>query len=718
MPYKVNFTDVTIHPDPITVFDNTSSTDTSLTFPGRNVTGYGQIIAENFLHLLENFASGNEPVNPVEGQLWYDSTNGTLMIWDNTAWKAASNIQKSPTEPSVQTSKIGELWVDTTNQQLRIFSGTRWILVGPSESSIDGLRYGPAVETIPDSDNISRSILVLYLKDVPVVIISKDSFTPKVSISGFEFVKAGINIATPKDTTEKTTFATIFSGGYLPKLFGTASDADALNVVDASGATTTVAAGKFLRSDIVNSTDYGFNVKNNNGIIIGVDGTFKLEASPTAAKIYNSSAGSSVDIQTNRNGRQTTVLTVIDNKVGINKSSPDYEFDVDGNIGLNGSLIVSSTTESTNLNNGSIRTAGGIAVSKNILVGSGIDVTGITQTNDVQPKLTDTYDSGTSLKRWKTVRAKTIEADTIKGNLTGSIDGNANTANSLKTVTTFKLQGDVISDTISFDGQVGSSAKVFATSLTANIIKSKDEPFPNTSKKTDYILTYRASEESGTSSGLLKQTRDTFIGDLGVPIGTILPYAGANAPYGYLLCDGSEVEKVKFPELFDIIGTTYNGSAALIGVGTYRLPDMRGRFALGRDNMDNGLTVPNVLNTYVDAGGGTASRVPDTNAQQLGKSAGGSSVSLTLTNLPDHEHSLQNSGTQYAAVRVDTAINPPATTGLGPTAPGQAQYLTTSGPVKKPDPTFSLGTPVGIMNPYLTINYIIRSGPPAFTTTV
>ena len=81
MPYKVNFTDVTIHPDPITVFDNTSSTDTSLTFPGRNVTGYGQIIAENFLHLLENFASGNEPVNPVEGQLWYDSTNGTLMIW-------------------------------------------------------------------------------------------------------------------------------------------------------------------------------------------------------------------------------------------------------------------------------------------------------------------------------------------------------------------------------------------------------------------------------------------------------------------------------------------------------------------------------------------------------------------------------------------------------------------------------------------------------------
>ena len=54
MPYIVNFTD-SENKTPITVFDNTSSQDTSLTFPGRNVTGYGQIIAENFLNLLENF---------------------------------------------------------------------------------------------------------------------------------------------------------------------------------------------------------------------------------------------------------------------------------------------------------------------------------------------------------------------------------------------------------------------------------------------------------------------------------------------------------------------------------------------------------------------------------------------------------------------------------------------------------------------------------------
>ena len=279
MPYIVNFTD-SENKTPITVFDNTSSQDTSLTFPGRNVTGYGQIIAENFLSVLENFASANAPVNPVEGQLWYDTTNGVLQLFDNTAWKAASNIQKSVTEPSVENSKVGELWVDTTNQQLRIYTGTRWLLVGPAESSIDGLRYGPAVENIADADNQTKSILTLYIADQPVVIVSKDSFTPKVNIKGFATIKAGLNVATPANDTERTEFASLFLGGNLPKLIGTAKNADALNIGGVE-----VSAGKFLRSDIINTTDFGFNVRNNAGLTIGVDGNFQVTTSATAATL-------------------------------------------------------------------------------------------------------------------------------------------------------------------------------------------------------------------------------------------------------------------------------------------------------------------------------------------------------------------------------------------------------------------------------------------------
>ena len=705
MPYIVNFTD-NQNKSPITVFDNTSSTDTSLVFPGRNVTGYGQIIAENFLSLLENFASTDQPVNPVEGQLWYDSTGGsqTLKIWDNTAWKAASGIQKGVSQPAVEVSKVGELWVDTTNQQLRIFTGTRWILVGPTESSVGGLRYGPVIEKIADSDNVDRFILIFYIADIPVIVISKDSFTPKTLITGFVTVKSGINISAPADSTEIANFV----GGFLPLLNGTAKNAQALLVGGVEKA-----AGTFLRSDTINTTDYEIKIKNNNGLSIGIDETFKLLSTESSNSIYNSAAGSSLDLQTNRNGIPATILRVIDNLVGINQENPTESLDVIGNFKLTGTLVSINTTASSNLNNGSIRTLGGAAITKNLIVGDGIDVTGILQTNTIQPSLTNTYDLGTGLKRFNNIRAKTIIADTIQGVLEGNISGNANTATALSTVTSFQLAGDVVSPAVQFDGQVGTATKIFNATLTANIIAGKSEPSPNRGKKGDFVLTYRPSESTLASSGLLKQTREVFMGDLAVPIGAILPFAGGTTPDGYLLCDGSEIERSKFGDLFDIIGVTFNGSAALAGVNTFRLPDLRGRFALGKDNMDNSGTIPTSAGPYIDAGGGTAGRVPDVQATILGGAAGLSSVALTLANLPEHSHTLSTATQDYAAVAVSTTLDPLATSGLGPTAPGQAQYLKDSGSVKKPVGV-TLGTAVGLMNPFLSMNFIIRSGLPAF----
>jgi len=763
MPYIVNFTDSN-NKSPITVFDNTSSEDTSLRFPGRNVTGYGQIIAENFLHLLENFASTTEPEAPIEGQLWYDSGNGYLQLWDGTNWKAASNIQKSNSEPSVETAKVGELWVDTTNQQLRIFTGTRWILVGPTESSVDGLRYGPAVERIVDTDNVNRSIVIFYVADIPVAIISKDTFTPKSKITGFIGIQSGININNPANATEQANFV----GNVLPKLAGISTFADKLytGINSQTGEPDGVAASYFLRKDQVNTTEQGINIRSNNGITLGVDGTLIISNSTIAATIYNAASGSSLDLQVNRDGIPNTILRILDNKVGINKAVPEESLDVVGNIASTGGIIVTDTTPSTNFNNGSIRTAGGVAISKNLLVGTDLVVTGVTQTSTLQPGVTDASDLGSATKRWRTVRAKTIVADTIQGVLSGNINGNANTATNLKNVTSFALTGDVSSPPIEFDGQKGSFTKIFNTTLTANIISSKDEV--SKSLRTDYVLTYRASAATGVASGLLKQSRDNFIGDLGVPIGTILPYGGKSVPYGYLFCDGSEQEIAKYQDLYDIIGTSFSktirlatqlikdqiytieavgttnfisfgattnavgisfiasrnataadgtGAASTItyaGVNTFRVPDLRGRFTLGKDNMDNGSTVPTLNGSYIDAGGGSSGRVPDVKATILGGDAGQSSVGLSLSNIPDHEHSLTYNGIQYSAVRVDTAINPPAATGLGPTSPGSAQYLNTSGPVKKPDPSFTLGDPIPLMNPYLTINYIIRSGPPAF----
>ena len=756
MPYIVNFTDRE-NKTPITVYDNTSNADTSLDFPGRNVTGYGQIIAENFLALLENFASGSAPTNPIEGQLWYNSLEGILQIWDNTQWKAASNIQKSTSEPSVESAKVGELWVDTTNQQLYVFSGSSWILVGPNFST--GLQSGPVVESIIDSDNFDRVIVTFYVEDKPIIIISKDSFTPKNSINGFAAIKTGINI-TSLDVGE---------GGFLPKFYGTAIAADALNV-----AGTAVAAAKFLRSDTTNTTEQNFNIRNNSGLTIGVDGTFSLTASSTAAKIYNATAGASIDLQTNRNGVPDTVLKIVNNTVGINVVAPDEALVVSGNIKTDGSLILTNITESTNFSNGSFRTAGGIAVTKNALIGKNIDVYGQTIITSIEPRETEKYDSGSLTRRWNTVRTKTLIADTLVGALEGNIIGNATTATNLRFPTTFKMQGDVTSANITFDGQVGGTTKTFDTVITSGIISSKVQPSPNVSKADDFVLVFRAGE------GLLKETRDVFVGDLGVPVGTILPFAGSAAPYGYLLCDGSEQEIAKYLTLYNVIGTIYGtpfrGQAGL----TFVLPDMRGRFSLGKHDMNNNNTVP-LGGGFIDAGGGlpgseaipagnfvvgrrytissvgstnwpsigassstigttfTATgvgsgtgsatlvpRVDDIQAQTLGGASGDYRNTLTATNIPQHEHdfkALNDAGTkgsnQYHATRLDTASPPGiepgegAFLGRGPTTPGQMQYLPSSGGVLGYTTT-QLGQSFSIMNPYLTLNYIIRSGPPVF----
>jgi microcystin-dependent protein len=690
MPYTVNFTDRE-NKTPITVFDNTSSTDTSVVFPGRNVTGYGQIIAENFLHLLENFASAIPPVNPVEGQLWYSTADEVLYIWDLTNWKAASNIQRSGAEPPASSSRNGELWVDTVSQQLYIFSGSRWILVGPNFST--GLRSGPIVESITDADNNNKVVLIFYVDDTPVAIISKDSFTPKISIPGFTFIRPGMNI-----TSENVGGAT-----FPTKLYGAATVADTLKIGDVN-----VEGSKFLRSDVVNSTDFELNVRSNSGINLGVDSTFNVSNSSQGARLYNSIPGSSIDIQLNRGGIPNTTLRVVDGRIGVNVLSPTVALDVDGDISATGTLVLTSTSAATNLNNGTFRTAGGVAITKNLIVGTELTVNGVSQTGSIIPNINNAQTLGsdptTGGRRWNEIWTRTVRAEILRGTLEGNIVGNASTATSLSSVTTFRLQGDITSAPIQFDGSLGGLNKNFQTVLTSSVIS--DKPEVTQSIGADQVLVFR----SGV--GLLKQNRNNFVGDLAVPIGAILPFAGSIVPTGYLLCDGSEVERTRFTELYDVVGNTYGVPTR--GVNTFVIPDLRGRFPLGRDNMDNGRTVPTSLGNFVDAGGGNIDRVQGVEADNIGQTAGSESNTLLKSNLPQHEHTMQGStGTQYYATRLDTAV--PLDTGSfsnrGPTLAGQTQYLPSSGGIKDSP---QLGQPFSVMNPFLTINYIIRSGPPNF----
>lgn len=70
-----------------------------------------------------------------------------------------------------------------------------------------------------------------------------------------------------------------------------------------------------------------------------------------------------------------------------------------------------------------------------------------------------------------------------------------------------------------------------------------------------------------------------------VPTGAILPYGGSSAPTGYLLADGTAVSRTTYSDLFAAIGTAYGVGN---GVTTFNLPDLRGRFPLGKATAGTG----------------------------------------------------------------------------------------------------------------------------------
>jgi hypothetical protein len=70
---------------PISLPQKTSnSTATSITLTGRGLLNYGEIQQENYIRLMENFASATAPLHPTVGQIWFDSTNNKPWVYDFT----------------------------------------------------------------------------------------------------------------------------------------------------------------------------------------------------------------------------------------------------------------------------------------------------------------------------------------------------------------------------------------------------------------------------------------------------------------------------------------------------------------------------------------------------------------------------------------------------------------------------------------------------------
>ena len=264
------------------------------------------------------------------------------------------------------------------------------------------------------------------------------------------------------------------------------------------------------------------------------------------------------------------------------------------------------------------------------------------------------------------------------------------------------------SNQITFDGQIGGTTKTFTTAISNTFIANKTlATVPNTD---DEIIINRIS---GDDTGVFKISQAALVSSVPtIPVGSLMPFGGINTPDGWLVCDGSEVRISDYLTLYNSIQYQFKDQSQ-VSSGFFGLPDFRGRFALGADNL----------------GGASANRVSDANADTVGLASGVESRVIDVKNLPEHEHDLRSpKGAQFYVMLDDSGTQQDADTLPydAPTGSQAGQARTSSGGVlNRRNITYNsvtgleeyetfdvteLGTPYNVMNPFLTVSYIIYTG--------
>lgn len=328
MAYTINKTDGTIL---ATVADGQiDELSTDLTLIGKNYSGFGESINENFVKLLENFSSSSQPTSPIRGQIWFDVSELKLKVYSGTGFVPVSSATISSQQPL--NLGVGDLWFNDVAKQLYFFDGTNTILLGPDYSVLQGIS-GLKVVNILDSLNQNRVVVYLYTNGILLGIFSKDAFTPKLPIDGFSGsiipgfsagTLAGLKFNVTVTNSEKL-------GGQTASLYVRNDTSNIVNgqiiissnlgliIGDANQGQFQVQDGNLIIANIASNKQMTFNVRRD----VIAEAAINIEADARRIDLYDGFPTSEVQI-----GGSLTVqgdLTVNGNVVTVNTSTVTIE---------------------------------------------------------------------------------------------------------------------------------------------------------------------------------------------------------------------------------------------------------------------------------------------------------------------------------------------------------------------------------------------------------
>lgn len=165
----------------------------SLVLIGKNVNNYGEYVNNNFVQVLTNFAGdeNSPPAQPLEGQLWYDTTNKVVKLFDGSEFNSLRGADVGGTEPL--TTSTGDLWYDTVNEQLKIWVNDEFQVVGPEVPGNLG-KFGIQPAPFNVFDEVSNE------RRYPGLIHSYGNYIGIVTTAGFrmEISSSSVFLNTPE----------------------------------------------------------------------------------------------------------------------------------------------------------------------------------------------------------------------------------------------------------------------------------------------------------------------------------------------------------------------------------------------------------------------------------------------------------------------------------------------------------------------------------------
>jgi hypothetical protein len=183
-----------------------NNTATSLRLPGRDYKPYGEVIVENLVWMLQHFSGMSPPIRAVEGQIWYDSGQKVVKVFDRSQWLTVGKAGVGDQLPT--SGQDGQLFYHATKKQLFVWDLSNWRLLAPVGAS-DGSDQAPTDQVthtqweainVTDTGSTSHYILKLSVGGTCVAIFSEDA---TFSISGgtvpgydLSMISPGINLNT------------------------------------------------------------------------------------------------------------------------------------------------------------------------------------------------------------------------------------------------------------------------------------------------------------------------------------------------------------------------------------------------------------------------------------------------------------------------------------------------------------------------------------------